>query len=254
MKSFVRMIFWGAVGILVLIMISHFLPDLFWGLVGLVGMIIGWSAPIVFVLLFVKSWKLSKKIGMSGPKARAKFMVLRAFQDVFRGLYIRMVHGDSDTKPELTKAQRLRLLRHDRAITEQQLNEGLASLRPAKRRTNDDSEAATPAARPAPRQVVPEAASPVIDRTAVRSAQMAQPRVRQAPTTPVQQPVHDVPVDETVELDEIAFKEPTPAPEPPRPARHRPTSRPRPSGSNVNNGSGFGGSIRISGDWGQKKD
>lgn len=235
--GFVRTIAGIGLTILVMLILSSFAPDLFWGLVGLIGMVIGWSAPIIFILLFIRSWKLSKKIGMRGPKLRAKFMVLRAFQDVFRGSYNRMVRGDSDTKPELTKAQRLRLLHHDNGLTDQQLKDGLAALKPARRRTDNTEE---PATQPAPQQrrVVREEPA-VPSRTAPKANRLTQ----QPPAAPVEEHYEDVPVE---------IEEPAPAPRPqPRPAR-QPRPAPRPH-SSVNNTPGFGGSIRISGDWGQPK-
>jgi hypothetical protein len=250
MKSFtgfVRTIAGIGFAILVMIILSSFAPDLFWGLVGIIGMIIGYSAPLVFILLFIRSWKLSKKIGMRGSKIRAKFMVLRAFQDVFRGSYNRMVRGE----PELTQAQRLRLLHHDNGLTDQQLKDSLAALRPAKRRTSDDT---TERTAPAPQAPKPETVTP--DRTAPRSVRMTQQtRTQQPPAIPVEEQRHEAPVeDETIEFDEVKFEEPVPAPAPQQ--RPAPRQTPRPRGSSVNSStpsSGFGGSIRITGDWGQPK-
>lgn len=255
MKSLVRTIVWGAFGILVLVMLAKIAPGLVFGLLSVVALMIGWSTPVVFTALFIQSWRLSKKIGMRGFKLRAKFMLLRAFQDVFRSSYNDMVRGDADTKPDLNKAQRLRLLHHDNGLTAQQLNEGLAALRATGRRNNDKKR---PEARTAPSQeaqAVQE--TPVVDKTAPKANSLAQQARTSRPTTPVEEQRHEVPIedtrgDETVELDEVEFTEPAPAPRLPRPAP-QPRRTPRPNSTGVNHSSGFGGSIRITGDWGQPK-
>lgn len=244
MKSLVRTIVWGALGILVLIMLAKVAPGLVFGLFSVIAVVIGWSTPVVFTALFIQSWRLSKKIGMRDFKLRAKFMLLRAFQDVFRSSYNHMVRGDSDTTPELTKAQRLRLLHHDNGITDKQLKDGLAALRPAKRR-NDDQQSAT---RPASRQqteVTHE--EPVEDKTAPKANRLAQ----QYRTTPaVEEQRHEEPVEDTRDDDLVELAEQ--APEPQRSAP-QPRQTPRANGTGLNHSSGFGGAIRLTGDWNQPK-
>lgn len=251
MTKFVRTIAGIGFAILVMMILSSVAPDLFWGLIGIIGMILGYSAPLVFILLFTRTWKLSKKIGLSGFKLRAKFMVLRAFQEVFRGSYQRMVRGDSDTKPELTKAHRLRLLHHDNGLTDEQLSDSLAALRSAKRRNSDDT---TEAERPVRRQQVVREEPVETDRTAPRANRLVQQQSRtpQHPTTPVEEH-HDVPIEEeTRPVEVVEESAPTPAPRPTPPA---PQSRrtPRPN-SSLNTTGGFGGSIRLTGDWAKDKD
>lgn len=253
-KSFtglVRLIAGIGFAILVMFILSSFAPNLFWGLVGIIGMVLGYSAPLVFILLFTRSWKLSKTIRMHGFKLRAKFMVLRAFQEVFRGSYQRMVRGDSDTKPELTKAQRLRLLHHDNGLTDEQLKDSLAALSPAKRRNSDDT---TEAEHPVRRQQVVREEPVETDRTAPRANRLAQQQSRtpQRPTTPVEEKHHDVPVEEDTRPVEVV-EESAPAARPARPAP-QPRRTPRPNGSDLNNTSGFSGSINLTGDWAKNKD
>ncbi len=185
----VRVVAGLAAAILILVMLSNFVP-------GFVGFVFGtlitiwlWPSALLMLALLNKGWRVGGKVELRGWGRRSKFAFLRTLRDIdfIEMFYDRMVYGDDKHEAQFTARQRLLLEHFDGYLDKEELKEALAALKPKKRAPqarDTDTSTAQPAAHPQTPRVRP--AQPPARPAVPQRQPPARPAVpqRQAPVVP----------------------------------------------------------------------